>query len=56
MIAAPVAPSLPLDRAALCLNCHVVLDIVSRSCPMCAGESLVLLTRWLGREAESPDG
>jgi len=38
---------LPLQRAALCLDDETVFPVEDQACPMCGGETFVLLARWL---------
>lgn len=48
---APVAVGLPLERAALCLDCNRVVGLERDLCPACASPSTVPLHRFLERPA-----
>lgn len=41
--------ALPLDRAGLCLNCELVVEL-DAPCPKCARASVVSLARWVNRQ------
>ena len=45
---------IPLDRAYLCADCSMVGDD-SRTCPACAGGSLLALSRVLERDTPAMD-
>ena len=37
------AHRIPLDRAALCLDCECVFDVLARQCPACASRTFMAL-------------
>jgi hypothetical protein len=40
---------LPLNRAALCLDCETVYPLSAIRCPRCDGAACVALSKWLER-------
>ena len=41
------ADFIPLDRAALCLDCETIYPLAAHECPRCGGVTRAALATWL---------
>jgi hypothetical protein len=48
----PSVVSIPLNRAAICLNDETVFPVAAQLCPVCGWASWMPLATWLGRSTE----